>query len=170
LERLRAGGVPAVAVGGEAAPDAEMIAHSTVPSGVATDAHAYLREGGIANLRELARFLSDTVLLTGEGFQPPQAMPEYGVHEIAPRAGERPAPRPSGVAPTVAVVFYRAHELSGNTAFVDTLCHAIEDAGGAPLPVFSGSLRGLTRDSHPGLFEILDRADAVITTVLAAGG
>ncbi|KIH96924.1 cobalamin biosynthesis protein CobN [Streptomonospora alba] len=170
LERLRAHGVPLVALGGEAAPDAEMIAHSTVPSGVATDAHAYLREGGIANLRELARFLSDTVLLTGEGFEPPQAMPEYGVHEIGPSTDGRAAPQPSAEAPTVAVVFYRAHELSGNTDFVDTLCHAIADAGGAPLPVFSGSLRGLSRDSHPGLFEILDRADAVITTVLAAGG
>nr|WP_222936802.1 cobaltochelatase subunit CobN [Streptomonospora sp. PA3] len=175
LERLRAAGVPLVALGGEAAPDAEMIAHSTVPSGVATDAHAYLREGGIGNMRELARFLSDTVLLTGEGFQPPEPMPEYGVHEIAPRGGGRPAAapgpaEPGAERPTVAVVFYRAHELSGNTAFIDTLCHAIEDAGGAPLPVFSGSLRGLTRRTHPGLFEILDRADAVITTVLAAGG
>ncbi|GAA4908395.1 cobaltochelatase subunit CobN [Streptomonospora salina] len=170
LERLRAHGVPLVALGGEAAPDAEMIAHSSVPSGVATDAHAYLREGGIANLRELARFLSDTVLLTGEGFQPPQDMPEYGVHETGPRADGRAAPQPAADAPTVAVIFYRAHELSGNTGFVDTLCHAIADAGGAPLPVYSGSLRGLTRDSHPGLFAILDRADAVITTVLAAGG
>ncbi|QBI55416.1 cobaltochelatase subunit CobN [Streptomonospora litoralis] len=174
LERLRAAGIPVVALGGEAAPDAEMIAHSTVPSGVATEAHAYLREGGIGNLRELARFLSDTVLLTGEGFQPPETMPEYGIHEIGARAsGAEPASaaRSDGATrPTVAVVFYRAHELSGNTAFVDTLCHAVTDAGGAPLPVFSGSLRGLSRETHPGLFEILDRADAVITTVLAAGG
>ncbi|GAA1776852.1 cobaltochelatase subunit CobN [Streptomonospora arabica] len=170
LERLRTSGVPLVALGGEAAPDAEMIAHSTVPSGVATDAHAYLREGGIANMRELARFLSDTVLLTGEAFEPPLAMPEYGVHEIAPRGTGRPGQGAEDPRPTVAVVFYRAHELSGNTAFVDTLCHAVEDAGGRPLAVFSGSLRGLTRDSHPGLFEILDSADAVITTVLAAGG
>ncbi|WP_461001192.1 cobaltochelatase subunit CobN [Streptomonospora sediminis] len=182
LERLRTSGVPLVALGGEDAPDAEMIAHSTVPSGVATDAHAYLREGGIGNLRELARFLSDTVLLTGEGFEPPETMPEYGIHAIGPRtAGGGPAAEPGGTAapagaagaepsPTVAVVFYRAHELSGNTAFVDTLCHAIEDAGGTPLPVFSGSLRGLSRETAPGLFEILDRADAVITTVLAAGG
>nr|WP_218903221.1 cobaltochelatase subunit CobN [Streptomonospora nanhaiensis] len=164
LERLRASGVPLVALGGEAALDAEMLALSTVPAGVATEAHAYLREGGVANLRELARFLSDTVLLTGEGFAPPEPMPEYGVHERAARA------EPGADRPTVAVVFYRAHELSGNTAFVDTLCAAIEDAGGAALPVFSGSLRGLTRATTPGLFALLDSADAVVTTVLAAGG
>jgi cobaltochelatase CobN len=28
----------------------------------------------------LARFLSDTVLLTGEGFEPPSCIPENGVH------------------------------------------------------------------------------------------
>ncbi|RCV56408.1 cobaltochelatase subunit CobN [Marinitenerispora sediminis] len=161
LDALRASGVPLVALGGEAAPDAELLALSTVPSGVATEAHGYLREGGVGNLRELARFLSDTVLLTGEGFEPPRPMPEYGTRGT-------PAAHPGR--PTVAVVFYRAHELSGNTAFVDTLCAAIEAAGGAPLPVFTGSLRGVSRDTHSGLFELLDRADAVITTVLAAGG
>ncbi|MBB4933328.1 cobaltochelatase CobN [Lipingzhangella halophila] len=161
LTALRASGTPLVALGGEADPDAELIELSTVPAGVATEAHGYLREGGIGNLRQLARFLSDTVLLTGEGFDPPERMPEYGVH------GDR---RPSGERPIVAVVFYRAHELSGNTAFVEVLCEAIETAGGDPLPVFCGSLRGLSRENAPGLFDLLAQADAVITTVLAAGG
>src|SRR4051794_222391 len=74
-----ASGVPTVVLGGEAAPDAELQALSTVPAGVATEALAYLREGGVDNLRELARFLSDTVLLTGEGFEPPRPMPQHGV-------------------------------------------------------------------------------------------
>ncbi|QVQ51885.1 cobaltochelatase subunit CobN [Spiractinospora alimapuensis] len=161
-DALRASGVPLVALGGEAAPDADMIELSTVPAGVATQAHTYLAEGGVANLREMARFLSDTVLLTGEGFAPPEPMPEFGVHG--------PEPEVTPGRPTVAVVFYRAHELSGNTAFVDTLCRAIDTAGGTPLPVFTGSLRGVTQDTHPELFQILRRADAVITTVLAAGG
>lgn len=161
LEALRASGVPFVALGGESAPDAEMMALSTVPSGTATEAHAYLHEGGATNLRQLARFLSDTVLLTGEGFDPPQSMPEYGEHGAYEQRPDRP---------TVAVIFYRAHELSGNTAFITTLCTEIERAGGNALPVFSGSLRGVSRANKPGLFELLDRADTVITTVLAAGG
>jgi Cobalamin biosynthesis protein CobN and related Mg-chelatases len=51
------------------------MALSTVPAGVATEALGYLREGGPENLRELARFLSDTVFLTGEGFAPPTHRP-----------------------------------------------------------------------------------------------
>ena len=72
---LTATGQPLVALGGEAAPDAELMALSTVPAGVATEALGYLREGGPENLRELARFLSDTIFLTGEGFAPPHPMP-----------------------------------------------------------------------------------------------
>src|ERR687888_384393 len=77
---LRSTGLPVIFLGGEAAPDAELMALSTVPAGVAAEALDYLREGGVANLRELYRFLSDTVLLTGEGFAPPIAMPAYGTH------------------------------------------------------------------------------------------
>jgi len=68
--------------------------------------------------------------------------------------------------PVVAVVFYRAHELSGNTAFVDTLCAALAAAGAVPLPVFCASLRSADAE----LAALLEPADAVITTVLAAGG
>jgi cobaltochelatase CobN len=180
IETLRACGVPLVALGGEAAPDAELMALSTVPAGVATDALAYLREGGPENLRELAAFLSDTVLLTGHGFAPPRPMPQYGLHErdsrggsgargeksqATPGAAEAPPGPGTGQRPAVAVVFYRAHELSGNTAFVDTLCDAIEERGAAALPVFCGSLRS----PEPDLVGLLRRADVVITTVLAAG-
>ena len=127
---LRATGLPLVALGGESLPDAELMGLSTVPAGVVADALGYLREGGPDNLRELAAFLSDTVLLTGEGFTPPHPAPTHGLHR--PPEGVTPAPG----APTVAVVFYRAHELSGNTGFVDTLCRAIAEQGATPLPVF----------------------------------
>ena len=66
----------------------------------------------------------------------------------------------------VAVVFYRAHELSGNTGFVDTLCAALADHGATPLPIFCASLRSADAE----LTALLEPADAVITTVLAAGG
>jgi cobaltochelatase CobN len=162
---LRATGLPLVALGGEPAPDAELIALSTVPAGVAAGALAYLREGGPANLRELAAFLSDTVLLTGEGFAPPEPAPAYGVHRLPAPAGAVP-PASGGARPMIAVIFYRAHELSGNTGFVDTLCDAIAQHGGVPLPVYCGSLRS----AEPGLMDLLRPASAVITTVLAAGG
>ncbi|HEY6501596.1 MAG TPA: cobaltochelatase subunit CobN [Streptosporangiaceae bacterium] len=157
---LRATGLPLVALGGESTPDAELMGLSTVPAGVVADALGYLREGGPDNLRELAAFLSDTVLLTGEGFAPPHSAPAYGLHPWLPDNSK------TSKAPTLAVVFYRAHELSGNTGFVDTLCQAIADQGATPLPVFCGSLRS----ADPGLLDLLRPAQVVITTVLAAGG
>src|SRR4051812_8485558 len=117
VDALVASGKPVVLLGGEAAPDAELMAASTVPAGVASEALAYLAAGGRENLRELHRFLSDTVLLTGEGFAPPVPAPDFGVHGDRVQDPDRP---------TVGVVFYRAHEMSGNTAFVDVLCDAIE--------------------------------------------
>jgi cobaltochelatase CobN len=154
-------GVPVVAVGGEGV-DAELTAVSTVPAGVVADAGAYLREGGSANLRELVAFLADTVLLTGHGFAPPQQLPAHGVR------GQRAS---DPARPTVGVVYYRAHELSGNTAFVDVLCEAVEAAGANALPVFAGSLRPDATGALPVVDELLaGKVDALVVTVLASGG
>jgi cobaltochelatase CobN len=157
IDTVLASGKPVVALGGEQAPDAEMMELSTVPAGVAAQAHTYLAQGGPENLAALHAFLSDTVLLTGEGFAPPVALPSWGVLQ-------RDARDVSG--PTVAVLYYRAQQLAGNTAYVETLCTAIEDAGARPLPVFCASLR----QAEPALLETLRAADAMVVTVLAAGG
>ncbi|MET8233175.1 cobaltochelatase subunit CobN [Micromonospora sp. NPDC005298] len=159
LAAVLASGLPTVVLGGEAVPDAELMALSTVPSGVATHALAYLVEGGPDNLGQLARFLSDTVLLTGRGFAPPARTPAYGVHGAHLADPYRP---------TVGIVFYRAHALAGNTGFVDVLVEAVRAAGGNPLPIFCGSLRGLTASAGP--LALFARCDALLVTVLAAGG
>jgi cobaltochelatase CobN len=156
LAPLLAGPAPVVVLGGEQVPDAELMELSTVPMGVATEAHGYLAQGGPDNLVQLHRFLSDTVLLTGEGFEPPAVAPDWGLLERHSTA--------SG--PRIAVLYYRAHHLAGNTAFVEDLCTAIEDAGGSALPVFTSSLRSV----DPGLLKTLRGADALVVTVLAAGG
>ena len=150
-------GVPVVVLGGEAAPDAELMAASTAPAGVAAEALAYLREGGPANLAQLARFLSDTLRLTGLGFDAPAVLPGYGHY------AER-APKPDR--PTVGIVFYRAHAVSGNTAFIDTLADAVQDAGANVRAVYCGSLRG----ADAAVYDLLAGVDALIVTVLAAGG
>src|SRR5215218_4608647 len=157
LAPLLAEPAPVVVLGGEQVPDAELMELSTVPMGVATEAHGYLAQGGPNSLTQLHRFLSDTVLLTGEGFEPPSVAPDWGVLDRAARTT-------SG--PRVAVLYYRAHHLAGNTAFVDDLCTAIEDAGGQAMPLFRSSLRTV----DPGLLETLRTADAMVVTVLAAGG
>ncbi|MFJ6700114.1 cobaltochelatase subunit CobN [Streptomyces sp. NPDC091272] len=158
LDQLLATGRPVVVLTGEQAPDAQLMAASTVPVGIAAEAHAYLAHGGPANLEQLARFLSDTVLLTGHGFEPPAPAPSWGPLERTAREDIE--------GPTVAVLYYRAHHMSGNTAFVDALCGEIETAGARPLPLYVASLR----TPEPGLIEELRAADAIVTTVLAAGG
>ena len=158
---LAAARVPVLLLGGEGL-DAELTALSTVPPGVVADAAAYFREGGTANLRELVAFLSDTVLLTGHGFAAPVSLPAYGEH-----AGRTSLPD----RPTVGVVYYRAHELSGNTAFVEVLCDAIEDRGANALPVYVASLRPGADGEIPVVAELLQgRVDALVVTVLAGGG
>ncbi|MCK9898625.1 cobaltochelatase subunit CobN [Frankia sp. Cpl3] len=158
LAAVVASGLPVVALGGEATPDAALMARGTVPAGVATEALAYLVEGGVANLAELYRFLSDTLLLTGLGFAAPVVLPEHGRHgEWAVKADR----------PTVGVVFYRAHATSGNTAFVDALCDALEGAGANARPVFCSTLRGAAAG---GALHDLAGVDALVVTVLAAGG
>jgi len=157
IDALEASGVPAIVVSGEQSPDAELMGHSTTPAGVALQAHVYLANGGVENLRHLHAFLCDTVLMTGFGFAPPVTTPNWGVLE-------RTSGQTEG--PTIAVLYYRAQHLAGNTGYIEALCQAIDDAGGRSLPVFCASLR--TADSE--LLELLGTADALITTVLAAGG
>ncbi|WP_282203476.1 cobaltochelatase subunit CobN [Kitasatospora fiedleri] len=157
LDALLAGPRPVVVLTGEQAPDAQLMELSTVPAGIAAEAHAYLAHGGPANLAELGAFLSDTVLLTGHGFAPPASAPAWGPLEREARTTE---------GPVVAVLYYRAHHMSGNTAFVETLCRAVEDRGARARAYFCASLRG----AEPELLAELGAADVIVTTVLAAGG
>ncbi|GAA2983004.1 cobaltochelatase subunit CobN [Actinokineospora diospyrosa] len=157
LDALLAGPRPVVVLGGEQAPDAELMELSTVPGGVVAEAHRYLAFGGADNLRELVHFLSDTILLTGTGFAAPVELAPWGHLERQVRRTE---------GPRVGVLYYRAHHLAGNTAFIATLADAVEDAGAVAVPVYCASLR-----TAPGeLLEVLGTLDALIVTVLAAGG
>jgi cobaltochelatase CobN len=160
LAALRGAGRPLVVLGGEQTPSAELMETSTVPVGVAAEAHRYLAEGGPRNLEQLHRFLSDTVLLTGEGFEPPEVIPAWGLVE-------RPVLADAESRAKVGVLFYRAHQASGNTAFAHALCDAIDATGEAVgVPIFAGSLRAAPDE----LFTALGQLDALVVTVLAAGG
>jgi cobaltochelatase CobN len=157
IDAVVASGVPTVVISGEQSPDADLMSHSTVPAGVALQAHVYLAQGGVDNLRQLYAFLSDTLLMTGFGFAPPVGTPTWGVLDRREAAGD---------GPRVAVLYYRAQQLAGNTTYVEALCDAIEDAGGRPVAVYCTSLR----TAPPELLELLGTVDALVTTVLAAGG
>ena len=79
-------GIALLALGGEAQPDAEMTALSLAPVGAVAQAGEYLRHGDIGNVEQLLRFLADTFLLEGYGFEAPRAVPDLGVY--APGLGD----------------------------------------------------------------------------------
>lgn len=161
---LRASGLPLIVLGGEREPNAELMECSTVPIGLAAAAHAYLAEGGPANLAQLHAFLCDTVLLTGEGFDEPVAIGEWGY-------GRRPAVGAGADADAdavrIGIVYYRAHEVAGNSAFAHVLADAVDATGHAVgVPIFAASLRNAPDD----LFAALGELDAIVVCMLATGG
>ena len=158
LDAVLASGLPVIVLGGEQAADAELMELSTVAGGVVAEAHVYLAQGGTDNLGQLWNFLSDAVLLTGFGFDPPVQTPTWGLLDREPSANLG--------GPTVAVLFYRAQYLAGNAGYVHALSDAIEAAGGRALPIYCTSLRV----APPELIDALRQADALVVTMLAAGG
>ena len=162
FRRIRDTGKPIVVLGGEQTPNAALMELSNVPAGVVSQAHRYLAQGGAVNLGQLHAFLSDTILLTGVGFEPPAELPPWG---SIPRP--EPEARTDGRhRPRVGILFYRAQFAAANTAYVDALAHAIDSAGGVGLPIYATSLR----EAAPDLIAHLGTLDALVTTVLAAGG
>ncbi|MCU1592771.1 MAG: Cobaltochelatase, partial [Frankiales bacterium] len=157
LDVVLEGERPVVVLTGEMTPDAELMEASTVPIGVAAQAHDYLAQGGPANLAQLHAFLSDTIMLTGIGFEPPVQLPSWG-----PLV--RTAKNEKG--PVVGILYYRAHHVAGNTAFIEALADAVEAQGGIPRAFYAASLR----TPEDELLQALEGVDALITTVLAAGG
>jgi cobaltochelatase CobN len=143
-----------------------------VPEDVIETATKYLGFGGVNNFAELFRFLSDRLLLTGHGYAPPSRMPEHGIYlpemDVADiEDWERQA---DPLKPTVAILFYRAHRMSGNTAFVDTLAQALQARGMNALCIFTSSLKS-QEAGRPIAFQWIEgRAEVLISTLSFALG
>ncbi|HWF74227.1 MAG TPA: cobaltochelatase subunit CobN, partial [Solirubrobacteraceae bacterium] len=170
--RCREQGIALVALGGEAQPDAEMTELSLAPAGAVAQVGEYLRHGDVDNVEHMLRFLADTFLLEGHGFEPPHEVGDLGVYVpgVGDVALEQALPKRDPGRPTVGICFYRSHRLTGNTAFVDALCAAISDAGANPLAVWSYTLRRDAEGHVPALALLDGHVDALIVTMLATGG
>ncbi|MDC5696892.1 cobaltochelatase subunit CobN [Intrasporangium calvum] len=162
FRQVRDTGAPLVVLGGEQAPNAALMELSTVAPGIVAEAHRYLAQGGPDNLRHLHAFLADTILLSGDVFEPPAEQPLWGVGDARMPLGSLP----SQPAPRVGILYYRAHHAAGNVAHVEALAGAVAEAGGVGTPIFVTSLR----DAPADLLEHLRGYDVLVTTVLAAGG
>ncbi|TYQ20283.1 UNVERIFIED_ORG: cobaltochelatase CobN subunit [Zoogloea ramigera] len=158
VEHARRHGRHLIVVSGTGEPDPELAAVSTVRSDVLDMTLQYFRAGGSANLAHLLRFLSDHLLLTGFGFEPALALPDHGIYhpDLAPGAdlaAWQALADPQR--PSVGIVFYRAHWMSGNTRFIDALLNALEARGMNVLPVFTASLRAGASDGNGKLPDAL---------------
>ncbi|HEY6760170.1 MAG TPA: cobaltochelatase subunit CobN [Baekduia sp.] len=160
-------GFALILLGGEPQPDAELAELSHAPAGALAQAFEYLRHGGVGNATNLLRFLADTFLLDGYGFEAPVELASHGGY--APEG--LVAPEVDGDArPRVGIVFYRSHLAAGNTAFVDALARAVAAAGGVPTCVWAQSLRPDAGGRVAVLEDLQGNVDALIVTVLASGG
>jgi cobaltochelatase CobN len=154
-------GIALLALGGEAEPDAELTGLSLAPAGAVAQAGEYLRHGDVDNIEQLLRFLADTFLLEGYGFEAPRELPDVGVwrRDAAPDGG-----------PTVGLCFYRSHYLTGNTQFAEAFCDALKHAGGGVFAIWSYTLRRDQQGRVPALELLAGEVDAVVVTMLATGG
>ena len=159
IEQLaRRQGLKLAVFSGDQKEDPDLLARSTLPQPVCRLLWQYLRAGGAANARAFLRALAHHGLGRGEPPEPPRALPPLMLH-VPAHAGTGQAPAHADAddgtvagidslrarwvagAPVVALVFYRAHLQSGNTAAFDAFAAALEAEGMNVLPVALYSLK-----------------------------
>jgi cobaltochelatase CobN len=131
--------------------DPELMALSNVGVPVAHELAAYLQCGGARNYEQALRFLADHLLFGGFGYDPPQPLPRHGVYhpDLPEQSLAAWRNRHDPGRPAVGVLFYRAHLLAGNTAFVDAIVRRCEAADIEALPVYAYSLKEAVGDGMP---------------------
>ena len=133
---------------GEDSPDPDLISHSNVSLSAVNQLWRYFTEGGVQNFVNALKFTADTCLKTAYNPPLPQTVSRVGIYDWGGRAGACLETSQldgegghGGTAPTVGILFYRAHYLSGNLAPIDALCQALAERNLVPVPVFVSSLR-----------------------------
>jgi cobaltochelatase CobN len=150
--------------------DPDLMARSTVGVPLALLVGAYFQCGGPSNLANGLQCLSDHLLLSGWGYDPPVELPMHGIYTPT---SLRYADTPDESSPTAGLLFYRAHLLSGNTMFVDALIAALRAQGLRVRAVYTQSLKDAGNGQEPEALRVLTGAgavDVVISTLSFALG
>ncbi|WP_254061376.1 cobaltochelatase subunit CobN [Granulicella sp. L60] len=161
-----------VVVSGTGEFNPEFLNAGTVEADVVASVTTYLERGGATNMAECVKFLSDRLLLTGHGYEPPLTPAEHGIYmqDMEHAEYEDWMRRVDPAKPTAAILFYRAHLLSGNTAFIDALAEAVEARGMNALCVFTSSMKAMD-DGFPAALRLVEgRANVIISTLSFALG
>jgi len=138
-------GKPMVACSGEPVRDIVFERRSSPPAIIAQSSFEYLNHGGVINIANVLRFLSDEVLGTEYEYEAPRSLALDGIY----RPGSSDAltvedyrkNHQVSEKPTAALLFYRAHWVSSNLEFVDAIVEAVEAQGCNVMPIFCSSLR-----------------------------
>ena len=143
---------PLIACPGHQEWDDDLVAACTAPVAEVEAVFSYLMRGGVLNFRNLFLFLADTYLGGDFGHEAPAPMPWQGIYHPEMPEGisvsDYLAARFVPDRPSVGVLFYRAHWMSGNLAFVDDLIARLEAQDVNVLPVFSFSLKHQPEDGR----------------------
>ena len=148
---------------GDERPDPNLTSHSTTSLTLVNQAWQYFIEAGVANYHNLLKFIASEFLGFETEYQASQPVPRIGIYEVvSPKSSvsvlELDPPQPplrkggefssspflrgiEGDLGKVAILFYRAHYLSGNTAAIASLCEALTERNLTPVPIFVSSLK-----------------------------
>jgi cobaltochelatase CobN len=129
----------------------------------------YFMAGGAANVAHGIRFAAATLLGARAPYEPSRAMPAHGLYHpdlLVTNPEEWTAHHAPSI-PCAWVLFYRAHVLSGNLEFVDSIIRALERRGLAAIGVFTSSLRERDPAGIPLALSVLARSPDIIVNTVA---
>ena len=135
-ETARQTGAVLIVLPGDERPDPTLMSHSTASLADVDRVWQYLIEGGVDNYRQLLNFIASRWLDFECEYRVPEAVPRVGIYDEVRWLPEG-MPLHSGAA----IIFYRAHYLSGNLAAIEALCQALADRNLTPVPIYVSSLK-----------------------------
>ena len=145
VRHCRREGIPLIACPGHQEWDEDLVTACTVPVVEVETVFSYLIQGGVQNFQNLFLFLSDTYFGTDHGHEGPAPLPWEGIYHPQVAEGmdvdSYVSQKFQDGRPSIGILFYRAHWMSGNLLPIDSLIQSLESKGANVLPVFSFSLK-----------------------------
>ena len=156
-------GVGLLTLSGELVADPQLHFLSTFDPRDVDLAFSYLCHGGPENFLGFFEFVSSKI--SGDSFPDSQLSPPKEV----PRCGVFKEPGLETSGPCVAVLFYRALYLAGNTLAIENLIETIGNKGYPVIALYAYSLRGSDGQEVKALLSNYE-VRCIVTTMWAAGG